>query len=218
MYFASTTRCSRSTTRTTTSIDPTILPPWTRRTIAATIATGPRASGASFQPDLYDHLREDIEIAAGRLARVELEFGVPMFDLRGPPRPPTSTGTSRWRGSVARCTHPRTSSRTRCSPSTATHAGTVAPVTDDRQEMIGLRHAAWQRDGAESPASGAGVGDERRNWVVRRQRHSHQSSSTVSRKCSASASRIPRLRLAEAERTSPRREASRHARSSTSSS
>lgn len=52
------------------------------------IATGPRAQGrSSLSPDLYAYLREDLEIAAGRLARVDVEFAAPTFVGRRPPQP-----------------------------------------------------------------------------------------------------------------------------------
>jgi hypothetical protein len=52
------------------------------------IATGPRAQGPSnLVPDLYLYLREDIEIAAGRLARAEVDFAQAMFDVNQRPRP-----------------------------------------------------------------------------------------------------------------------------------
>lgn len=55
------------------------------------IANGPLTANATQRPDLYLYLREDIQIAAGRLAEVERIWAQEQFDLSGPPRPRDST-------------------------------------------------------------------------------------------------------------------------------
>jgi hypothetical protein len=51
------------------------------------VASGPITAGATQSPDLYQYLREDIQIAAGRLAEVERNWAQAAFDYSVPPRP-----------------------------------------------------------------------------------------------------------------------------------
>ena len=128
---------------------PEVRPPLDPIDFRSEIASGPRAGGGSnFSPDLYAHLREDLEIAAGRIARVELELGVPMFDLMQPPR----AGDLPWNLSLAMLGRAMHAPEDFFAHSLFTEfclsmlGSEHIPDSDHVRETMGLRMQQWQRE------------------------------------------------------------------------